>query len=346
MIKALILAGGSSSGLLPLTISTPKPLLPVANFPLLLFQIDQFKKAGVREVILSLAHQPRKIRDSFGDGSDLGILLRYHIESTPFGTAGALKKTEYLIDDTVVVINGDILTEQSLEEVLVQHKASGALVTLGVCLVDNPRPYGVVEMDSGNWVTGFVERPRGKSLRANTINAGVYVLEPEIFQWIPGDVPFSFERDLFPLLLERQVPFFASVFKSYWREITRPDNYFQTNMDCLHGRIEVPSFAAFPDTRQEHPDSRIQVEGDCVIDRSCTLKPGARISHSVIGSNCRIEEGARIRNSVLWPGCRIQKGAVVTGGILGRGVSIGEGATVRRNTILGDKSILCSHSKV
>ena len=133
----------------------------------------------------------------------------YHVESTPVGTAGALKKTEYLVDDTVVVINGDILTELSLEEVLAQHKKSGALVTLAVCRVENPRPYGAVEMNDSHWVTGFVERPRGKSLSVNTINAGVYVFESEVFESIPRDISFSFERDLFPLLLERQVPMFS-----------------------------------------------------------------------------------------------------------------------------------------
>lgn len=345
MIKAVILAGGPGSELLPLTINTPKPRLPIGNFPLLLFQIQQLKKAGITEIILSLSYQPRKIRDIFEDGSNFGVILRYHVESTPLGTAGAFKVAEHLIDDTTLVINGDILTEFAFRQALAAHKETKAMATIGVCEVANPRAYGIVETDPSGRIRRFMERPRGEEVRTNTINAGIYVLEPAVLEWIPQGRPFSFERDLFTVLLEKRAPFFATLFQEYWMEITRPDNYLQSNMDFLDGKVAVPEFAAFPKKHYPPQNPLAIADSACFIDEQCIIKPGAQIEHSVIGSNCRIEEGARIRNSVLWPGCRIQRDSVISGSILGRGCLVGEGVRIRAGNLLGDKSTLTSHSK-
>lgn len=346
MIKALVLAGGEGSGLLPLTINTPKPLLPIGNFPLLLMQIHQLKQAGITEIILSLSYQPRKIRYILDDGSHYGVILRYHVESTPVGTAGAFKVAENLIDDTTVVINGDILTEVPFSRILRTHKKNRAAVTIGICGVSNPQAYGIVEVNEAGRVKRFVERPRGKEISTNMINAGIYVLEPQVLQWIPRDEPCFFERDLFPILLERKVPFFASNLDSYWREITRPDNYLQSNMDFLDRQISVPEFAAFPKGHHPPGNPLVEVDGASLIDENCVLKPQVRVEHSVLGHSCRIEEGAVIRNSVLWPGCRVQRKAVVSRSILGRGCQVGEGARVTAGKILGDKSIVTAFSRL
>ncbi|MGH9339155.1 MAG: sugar phosphate nucleotidyltransferase [Acidobacteriota bacterium] len=345
MVKALILAGGAASELLPLTIHTPKPLLPIGNYPLLLFQIYQFKKAGITDIILSLSYQPRKLREIFDDGSNFGVMLRYHMESTPVGTAGAFKVAENLIDDTTIVINGDVLTEVSYEELLSRHKKKKAQVTIGVSDVENPQAYGAVEINQSKEVTRFIERPRGKSVRTNTINAGIYILEPEVLKWIPQATPFFFEKDLFPILLEREIPIYAANVEQYWKEITRPDNYLQSNMDFLKKRVSIPHFVAFQ--RQHHPPKNplVKVDELSVIDEQCITKPEVQIESSVIGSNCRIEEGAVIRNSVLWPGCRVQREAVISGSVLGRGCMIGEASRVRAGNILGDRSILAAHSR-
>mgnify|MGYP000907085812 CR=1 FL=1 len=344
-MKALILAGGLSSGLLPLTINTPKPLLPIGNYPLILFQVNQLKKAGITEIILSLSYQPRLIQDILGDGSNFGLLLRYHVESTPLGTAGAFKVAENLIDDTTIVLNGDILSEMAFDECLDTHRKYKGLVTIAACSVANPRSYGVVEVDDKGRVTGFIEKPRGRAIRANTINAGVYVLEPDVLQWIPRDRPFFFEKDLFPILLERRVPFFARAVGEYWREITRPYNYLQSNMDFLDKRISEPQFHGFRKQNHCPQNPEVQVKGESLIDERCMIKQGAEIDHSVVGAHCRIEEGAVVRNSVLWPGCRIGRKAFVSGSILGRGCTIGEGSLVHAGNILGDKTSLTSYCR-
>lgn len=346
MLKGLILAGGLNSGLLPLTRNTPKALLPVGTYPLLLFQIQQFKKAGITEVILSLAFQPRKIRDVFGDGSNFGITLRYTVESTPVGTAGALKGVEHLIDDTTVVINGDVLTEASLEQILKNHRENRAEITIGTCRVSDPRSYGIVESESDDRIQRFIERPRGEKVRTDVINAGIYVVEPNVLDWILPEEPVQFEQDLFPVALENGSRLFSSQIDRYWREITRPDNYLLSNLEFLNKEITKPSFAAFPKKHHLPRGPDVTVSGSSMIDAQCTLKPGVRIESSVIGSNCRIEEGSVIRNSVLWPGCRVQSNSFVSGSILGKCCVIGEGARVRKGNILGDRSTLTPYSQI
>ncbi|RPJ80921.1 MAG: nucleotidyltransferase family protein [Acidobacteria bacterium] len=163
-MKALILSGGLSSGLVPLTINTPKPLLPIGNYPLILFQVSQLKKAGITEIILSLSYQPRLIRDILDDGSNFGVLLRYHVESTPLGTAGAFKVAEHLVDGTTLVLNGDILSEMAFEQCLETHRKHGGPVTIATCSVANPRSYGVVGVGKQGRVTAFhreASRQRG-----------------------------------------------------------------------------------------------------------------------------------------------------------------------------------------
>lgn len=344
-MKALILAGGLGSELLPLTINTAKPLLPVGNLPLLLFQIDQLKKAGITEVVLSLSYPPRMIRHRFDDGSNFGVLLRYHVESTPVGTAGALQDARDLLDETTIVINGDVLSAIPVSECLEAHRRTGAVVTIATCSVANPRAYGLVEVDQAGRVVGFTERPRGKAVRDNTINAGVYVVEQAVLEWIPKGQPFFFERDLFPFLLKVRAPFFATQKGQYWREITRPYNYLLSNMDLLDGRLRAPQFPAMLKANHRPKGADILVDAASLIDEQCMIKSGAQIIHSVVGCNCRIEEGAVVRNSVLWPGCRIQRDAFVSGSILGRGCLVGVGARVHPGNILGDKSCVTSYSR-
>ncbi len=345
MIKALILAGGATSGLLPLTTHTPKPILPIANMPLLLYQIDRLKRAGITEVILSLSHAPRKIREVFDDGSRFGILLRYLVESRPLGTAGAFRKAANLIDDTAVVLNGDVLADFSIQQLLEHHRSSGGEATIAACRVRKPQAYGVLETDESGRVTQFLQRPRGRQVRTNLINAGIYVVQPGILDRIPGGGPVYFETEVFPEMLRRGDDVAALEFRGSWLEVTRPANYLQSNLDVLDGRIAAPEFAALP--RQHVPPSNpsAAVDGSSLLAADCVFKPGVRIVHSVIGAGCRIEEGAFVRNSVLWPGCRVMRDAVISGSVLGRGCQVGEGAYLKSGAILGDKSMIAAYSR-
>src|SRR5215467_12599309 len=232
-MKGLILAGGKGTRLRPLTLNTPKPIVPVANAPFLLYQIGLMRSGGIGEVILSLSYQPRKIEELLKDGSDYDVRIRYAVEATPLGTGGAFKNAEEYIDSSTVVFNGDVLTGLDLSAVIKQHQRAGAVATIVLTPVDNPSAYGLVETDSDGWVKRFVEKPGPNEVTCNTINAGVYVLEPSVLQYMPKNEPYSFERGLFPTLLENKEPVTAYVSDKYWIDIGTPQKYLEVHQDIL-----------------------------------------------------------------------------------------------------------------
>jgi NDP-sugar pyrophosphorylase family protein len=195
-MKGLILAGGKGTRLRPLTINTPKPVVPVANAPFLLYQIDLLRSAGITEIILSLSYQPRKIEDLLKDGSDYGVWIRYAVEGTPLGTGGAFKNAEEHIDSSTIVFNGDILTDIDLAAVVAHHREKKAVATIVLTPVENPSAYGLVETSSDGWIQRFIEKPGPDEITCNTINAGIYVLEPSVLKYMPKGEPYSFERGL------------------------------------------------------------------------------------------------------------------------------------------------------
>src|SRR5437870_6238904 len=210
-MKGLILAGGKGTRLRPLTINTPKPVVPVANSPFLLYQIDLMRSGGIDEIILSLSYQPRKIEDLLKDGSDYGVWIRYAVEGTPLGTGGAFKNAEEHIDSATVVFNGDILTGVDLSAVVAHHQKNGAVATIVLSHVENPSAYGLVETDTDGWIQRFIEKPGPDEITCDTINAGIYVLEPSVLPYMPKAEAYSVERGLFPTLLEHKQPVLAYI---------------------------------------------------------------------------------------------------------------------------------------
>jgi len=324
-MKGLILAGGKGTRLRPLTINTPKPVVPVANAPFLLYQIDLMRSAGIHEIILSLSYQPRKIEDLLKDGSDYGVTIKYAVEGTPLGTGGAFKNAEEQIDSSTVVFNGDILTGLDLNDVIARHKKAKAVATLVLTPVENPSAYGLVETDSDGRVLRFIEKPGPGEVTCNTINAGVYVLEPSVLRYMPKGEPYSFERGLFPTLLENKELVLSYIHNGYWIDIGTPQKYLEVHHDILAGRFHSP---------------RISKNGDGnIIDSDVTIRSGARIENSVIGRNCKINESAQIINSIVWPGTTIDADARINGAIVGKGCMIGPSVVLNPGTVLGDKSV-------
>lgn len=344
-MKGLILAGGKGTRLRPLTLNTPKPIVPVANAPFLLYQIDLMLSAGITDVILSLSYQPRKIEDLLKDGTDYGVEIRYAVEGTPLGTGGAFKNAESHIDATTVVFNGDVLTGLDLAAVVARHKETGAVATLVLTPVDNPSAYGLVETAPDGSVLRFIEKPGPDEITCNTINAGVYVLEPSVLKYIPKDEPYSFERGLFPTLLERKERVISFILDKYWIDIGTPRKYLEVHHDILSGKFvsrRVPPSAL---DRAALPVG-VSVDEQSIIDTDVTIRSGVRIENSVIGRNCKIEEGARIVDSVIWAGNTIDSGAVVEGAILGKGCYVGRSVTLRPGVVLGDKTVTTDFSQL
>lgn len=342
-MKGLILAGGKGTRLRPLTINTPKPVVPVANSPFLLYQIDLMRSGGIEEIILSLSYQPRKIEDLLKDGTDYGVHIRYAVEGTPLGTGGAFKNAEENIDSTTVVFNGDVLTSLDLSAVIALHRKKGAVATLVLTPVENPSAYGLVETSPEGWVQRFIEKPGPDEITCNTINAGIYVLEPSVLRYMPKGEAYSFERGLFPALLENKEPVLSFILDRYWIDIGTPRKYLEVHQDILARKFVSPRVAPSALDRKSLPSGAV-VDEKSIIDQDVTIRDGVRIENSVIGKNCKIAEAAQIIDSVVWSGNTIDADARVVSSIVGKGCYIGRSATLKSGVILGDKTVVTDFS--
>ena len=343
-MQALILAGGKGTRLRPLTVHTPKPIVPICNRSFLLYQIDTLRDAGITDITLSLSYQPDKIEQLLGDGSAYGVRIKYTVEPQPMGTAGAYKFAEEFIREPTVVFNGDILTDLDLRRVIAEHDERRAAATLVLAPVENPSAYGLVEIESDGRVRRFLEKPKPDEISVNTINAGTYILEPRVLDLIPPGENYSFEYHLFPDLLRRGEPFYAHIPRNaYWIDIGTTERYLQVHHDLLAGRVGHVNLdelrGKFAPTTEASIDERSLVAGDCMI------KTGAQIINSTLGEGCYVEEGARIENSVVWAHTRVGAGAQISGAIIGRGCHVGREAQVGAGASLGDKTSLTDYTQ-
>jgi NDP-sugar pyrophosphorylase family protein len=349
-MKAILLAGGKGTRLRPLTIHTPKPIVPIFNRPFLNYQIDLLKQVPeIDEVILSLNYQPRRIEEIFGDGSESGIKVRYVVEPVPLGTAGAIKYAGDKLTESVVVFNGDVLTQIDLASVIALHRQRNARATIVLTPVPNPSAYGLVETDGEGNIQRFLEKPKPEEITTNHINAGIYVLEPETFDRIPSDVAWSIERSFFPSLIERHETFVAYVYNGYWIDIGTHEKYRQVHRDIMDGRFVA---APFHESQRQWiaPDARIEdgatVEGPCFIDGGVLVKAGARIGpYSVIGRQTQVEEEAVVDGAIIWPNCRISREAVVHNAIVGRHCHVGRSVNLNNGAVLGDRTTLTDFTR-
>jgi NDP-sugar pyrophosphorylase family protein len=351
-MKAILLAGGKGTRLRPLTIHTPKPIVPIFDRPFLHYQLDLLKRVPeIDEVILSLNYQPRRIEEIFGDGRESGLSIRYVVEPVPLGTAGAVRYAGESLRESVVVFNGDVLTEIDLASVLALHRERRAKATIVLTPVDNPTAYGLVETDRDGNITRFIEKPKADEITCDTINAGIYVLEPDTFDRIPKDTPWSIERSFFPSLIDRKETFVAYVYRGYWIDIGTPEKYIQVHRDIMDGRYRAEPFASTASPVWTSPHARVEagatIEAPAFLDDGALVKAGARIGpYAVVGRQCHIEEHAVIEHSILWPNNRVGQEAVVRRAILGRQCHVGRSAMVDSGAILGDKSVVTDFSRL
>jgi len=349
-MKAILLAGGMGTRLRPLTAHTPKPIVPIFNRPFLYYQLDLLRQIPeIDEVILSLNYQPRRIEEIFGDGADLGLRIRYVVEPQPLGTAGAVKYAEEFLTDSVVVFNGDVLTQVDLASVIKLHRERQARATIVLTPVENPTAYGLVETDADGNVKRFLEKPKADEITCDTINAGIYVLEPETFDRIPANTNWSIERSYFPSLVERAETFVAYIYRGYWIDIGTRQKYMQVHRDIMDGRYLAPPFSGSSALAWVAPGATVEdgarIEGPCFVDEDVIIKAGARVGpYSVIGRHCHIEEGADIEGSILWPNTWVGAHAHISGAIMGRHCHAGRSTTISDGAVFGDKSVITDFS--
>ena len=345
-MQALILAGGKGTRLRPLTVYTPKPIVPILNQPLLLRQVDLLREAGITDITLSLSYQPDKIEQIMGNGSEFGVKLRYITEPSPLGTGGAYRFAADSGDEATIVLNGDILTDIDLTEMIKFHQERGSEATIALIPVDEPDHYGVAETGENGRILRFIEKPAKDEFpqSVNTVNAGIYLLEPTILELIARDTNRSFEYHVFPEILERNMPFFGFEIKNrYWIDIGTPETYLKANLELLSGRI-----AGLNVERHIGDDvaTHAEIDGISVIGEGCSIKPGARVTNSVIGPGVHLEEKVLIENSVIWSHTRIASFAEIRDSVIGRGCHVGRNAMVGAGTVLGDKTSLTDYTRV
>jgi len=350
-MKAILLAGGKGTRLRPLTIHTPKPIVPIFNRPFLHYQIELLKQVPeIDEVILSLNYQPRRIEEIFGDGSESGLAIRYVVEPAPLGTGGAVRYAGESLHDSVVVFNGDVLTQVDLGAVIALHRERKAKATIVLTPVENPSAYGLVETDGHGNIQRFLEKPNPDEITCDTINAGIYVLEPDTFDRIPKDTAWSIERSFFPSLIERGETFVAYVYDGYWIDIGTPAKYMQVHRDIMDGRYSAPPFNGESKSwvsTEARVDPGAELHQPCFIDEGAVLKAGARIMpYSVIGRQTHVEDGATVDGSIVWPNGWIGPDAVLRGSILGRNCHVGRNACIESPVVLGDKTVVTDYSRV
>ena len=352
-MKAVLLAGGQGTRLRPLTLNTPKPVVPVFGRAFLRYQIDRILQVPeIDEVILSLNYQPDRVESVFGDGSKVGIRIRYVVEPTPLGTAGGIKFASRGVTDTIAVFNGDVLTEIDLAAVIARHRERRATATIVLTPVDNPTAYGLVETGPHGDVRQFIEKPDPAQITTNLINAGIYVLEPSTFDRIPDGVPCSIEREYFPSLIRRDETFVAYRYDGYWIDIGTPVKYAQVHRDILEGRFHAVPFDTPHVSRiAVAPDATVgigaTVEGPVFIDAGVTIGERATIGpNTVLGRGCHVGAGSVVAGSVLWPGTRIGAHTRVVDALVGESCQLGDSVTVSAGAVLGDRTVLTDYTRI
>ncbi len=331
-MKAMILAGGMSTRLYPLTREVPKPLVPIAGEPNSGHLMRYLRSFGIEDVAINIHYLADKIEHAFGDGSKYGVRLTYLHEGTLMGSAGGVKQMEaFLRDDTFVVIGCDELTDMRLDALIAFHKKREAIATIGLVEADDVTQYGVVVIDAEGRVVEFQEKPARGTEKSHLVNTGVYVFEPEIFDRIPPAEFWDFGKNVFPDLQRDGAPFYALAMQgAYWRDIGTPGEYRLATRDVLEGKVRLLGTAR---ARGYPPDAvlgnDVVIEGDVRIGSRTRLGDGVRvIGPSVIGDGVVIGAGATIESSIVWDGARIGKGARVADSIVGIDYEIAAGAAI------------------
>ncbi|MBO8169181.1 MAG: NTP transferase domain-containing protein [Thermoanaerobacteraceae bacterium] len=352
-MQGIIMAGGAGSRLRPLTCDLPKPLVPLANRPVMSYAMDIFRDLGIKEVGVTLQYLPDKIKDYYGSGEDFGLNLSYFVEDSPLGTAGSVKNARNFLQDTFLVLSGDALTDFDLRSAIDFHRRNKALATLVLTRVSVPLEYGVVITDGQGRITRFLEKPGWSEVFSDTVNTGIYILEPEVLDYIPADSFFDFSKNLFPLLLEKGLGLYGYSQEGYWCDIGDLNQYRQAQYHLLAGNTRW----SVREGREVKPG--IWLGNNTVVEVGAKLVPPVLIGSdayiasraevgpfSVVGEGVYIGGGSSVRYAVIWPEVHIKEGAEIRGAVIGKRGHVGAGARLFEGTALGDRVKINKRSTV
>jgi mannose-1-phosphate guanylyltransferase len=337
-VQAVILVGGEGTRLRPLTSTVPKPLVPLVDRPFIVYMLEWLRGHGVSDVIMSCGFLATSVRNVLGDGSHLGVRLRFVEEPEPRGTAGALKYAERLLDERFLMLNGDVLTDIDLSAQIAQHERTSAVGTLALVGVKDPTAYGLVRLDGDGAVREFVEKPTADEIDTNLISAGAYVLERRVLDLIPPDRNFSIEREVWPRLVGHGLYGFTA--DAYWLDIGTPERYLQGTFDIIEGNVATAVAERLGDgflavSEDAQIDGR--VVPPAVVERGVRIAKGAHVgSLVVLGDGVTVGRGTTVERSVVLQGAQIGADCVLRDCIVGPGVRIGDRTQVTNGAVLGE----------
>lgn len=351
-MKAIIMAGGEGTRLRPLTCTRPKPMVPVLNRPCMEHIINLLRNHGISEIGVTLQFLPEKIQDFFGSGKRLGVRIKYFIEDVPLGTAGSVKNAESFLDETFIVISGDALTDCDLQKAVAFHKEKKALATLVLTKVTCPLEYGVVIADREGRIMRFLEKPGWGEVFSDTVNTGIYILEPELLNYIEQGKMVDFSKDLYPMLLAAGKPVYAFVTDGYWCDIGTIDQYLQAHCDLLERKAKN-LFSSTEIQPGVWADSSVKIEPSVqilppvILGKNCFLGSRARIGPFVVlGNDVWVGENASLKKTVVWERSWIGEGAELRGAVIGESVRIRNRASLYEGSVVGDRSVVGEKSTV
>jgi mannose-1-phosphate guanylyltransferase / phosphomannomutase len=351
-VKAVVMAGGEGTRLRPLTSNQPKPMVPIAGKPCIEHILELLREHGLDDVVVTVAFLPQAIRSYFGGGDALGVNISYSVEETPLGTAGSVRLAARALDDEpFLVISGDALCDVNLTRLVAFHKERNAAVTIGLVHVENPLEFGIVVTDEEGRIERFLEKPSWSQVFSDTINTGIYVLDPAVMKHVPTDRPYDFSKELFPLLLEMGRPLYGCVLDGYWQDIGNLDQYRQANYDALDGRVRLnlPGIQLRGNIWiGEGVELDLdQIEGPALVGNNCRIAPDAVLGqYSVLGANCTLRDRARVERSVVDAGTHVGRSVLVEGAILGRSCDLRAHARLHEGVAIGDEVTIGAESVV
>jgi len=359
-MKAIIMAGGFGTRLRPLTINTPKPMVPIGNIPMMEHVVGLLKRHGITDITSLLYFQSEKIRDHFGDGSRFGVTMDYVKPDEDFGTAGAVRYALDSVSEPVLVISGDLLTDFDLSKVMTWHRNKGSQATLVLTRMENPLAYGIVITDEAGAITQFLEKPSWGEAFSDTINTGIYILEPEAVELIPPGATYDFSQNLFPLMLSKRMGLYGWVTDGYWKDVGNVDEYRLAHVDLLDEKLGL-DLKLSPERFDQATLYRganvnigdgIAMSGNVILGNDVSIGSGVHLHNCVIGDRCQIGNNSELRSTVIWSDNQIGSGSVLNQSIvcnhsrLGSNVQLLDNVIISEDCVIGDSATVKANCKI
>ncbi|KAF5078604.1 sugar phosphate nucleotidyltransferase [Methanobacterium aggregans] len=350
MVKAVIMAGGKGTRLRPLTFTRPKPMIPLVNRPIIQHTVERLKSMGFKDILMTLNYRPDSLKQHFQDGSSMGVNISYSVEKSPMGTGGSVLKAKKYIDDTFLVLSGDVISNVNFKDVLKFHKDKGALATLVLTHVEDPAHFGIAVLDEDSKIINYLEKPSADQVFSKLANTGIYIFEPEIFDFFDdkkGEIDFS--REVFPRLIAEDAGIYGYIFEGYWNDVGRPETYLKATYDILNRKIREKIYKKRAKQsigkignmwlgKNIHIGKKVRIEGPVVIGNNCFLDDGSTISRgTVIGDGVFIGKNSTIQGSVILSDSVVKENSFLSACIIDTHCTINENTIIENGVVTGSR---------